>query len=105
MENLGMMPHRASPRPPWRVALAWRGSSEFERCGHDADHSPEVCRLSPASPCSRSAGRTLRWLLRRRSYAASVADVGLGFQFAFSLVLVGLPCAMLSEVRQLLLEC
>jgi hypothetical protein len=38
MENLGMMPRRASPRPPWR------GSSEFERCVHDADHSPEVCR-------------------------------------------------------------
>ncbi len=44
MENLGMMPRRASPRPPWRVAPAWRGSSEFERCVHDADRSPEVCR-------------------------------------------------------------
>jgi hypothetical protein len=55
MENLGMMPRQASPRPPWRVAPAWRGSSGFERCVHDADHSPEVCRLSPASPCSRLA--------------------------------------------------
>jgi len=45
------------------------------------------------------------WLPRRFSHAASVADVGLGFQCACSLVLVGLPCAMLSEVRQLLLEC
>ena len=45
--------------------------------------------------------RTLRWLLRRRSHAASVADVGLGSQFAFGLVLVGLPCVLLSEVRQL----
>jgi hypothetical protein len=52
-----MMPRRASPRPPWRVAPAWRGSSEFERCAHDADHSPEVCRLSPASPCSPGWGR------------------------------------------------
>src|SRR5207249_353505 len=43
MENLGMMPRRASPRPPWR------GSSEFERCVHDADHSPEV--ISSTGSC------------------------------------------------------
>jgi hypothetical protein len=45
------------------------------------------------------AWRTLRWLLRRRSHAVSVADGGLGSQFAFGLVLGGLPCVMLSEVR------
>jgi len=32
MENLGMMPRRASPRPPWRVSYAWRGSCGFARC-------------------------------------------------------------------------
>jgi SRSO17 transposase len=42
MENLGIMPHRASPRPPWRVSYAWRGSFGFERCVNDEGPSTEV---------------------------------------------------------------
>lgn len=37
----------------------------------------------------------------KRGTRRRVADVGLGFQFAFGSVLVGLPCVLLSEVRQL----
>src|SRR5262249_8153321 len=51
MENLGMMPRRASPRPPWRVAPAWGGSFAFWRGVHEADPFSEVWRLFPASPC------------------------------------------------------
>src|SRR5215470_8185982 len=42
MENLGMMPRRASPRPPWRVSYAWRGSCGFARCVNEEGPSTEV---------------------------------------------------------------
>src|SRR5262249_49751029 len=66
----------------------------IERRGH-------ALSLGTGSGVLGGAWRTLRWLLRRRSHAASVADVGLGSQFAFGLGLVGLPCVTVSEVRQL----
>jgi type IV secretory pathway TraG/TraD family ATPase VirD4 len=47
------------------------------------------------------AFRTLRWLLRRRYDTASWEAVGLLPQCAFGLVLVGLPCIVISEVRHL----
>src|SRR5215831_15897567 len=42
MENLGMMPRRASPRPPWQVSYAGRGSFGFERCVNDEGPSTAV---------------------------------------------------------------
>ena len=42
MENLGMMPHRASPCPPWRVSPGRWGSAGFARRGNDAGPSIEV---------------------------------------------------------------
>ena len=67
------------PREPW-----------IERLGH-------ALGLGMGSVVLGGAWRTLR----RRSHAPSLADVGLGSQFAFGLALVGLPCVLLSEVRQL----
>ena len=42
MENLGIMPRRASPRLPWRVSYAWRGSFGFERCVNDEGPATEA---------------------------------------------------------------
>jgi hypothetical protein len=47
------------------------------------------------------AWRTLHWLLRRRYDATSWDQLGLLPQCAFGLVLVGLPCVVISEVCHL----
>src|SRR5713101_3727773 len=71
------------PREPW-----------IERLGH-------ALGLGMWSVVLGGAWRTLRWLLCRRYDAASWKAVGLWPQCAFGLVLVWLPCVLLSEVRHL----
>ncbi len=72
-----------SLREPW-----------IERFGH-------ALSLGMWSTVLGGAFRTLCWLLRRRYDAASWKAVGLWPQCAFGLVLVWLPCVLLSEVRHL----
>src|SRR5712691_11449486 len=71
------------PREPW-----------IERLGY-------ALGLGMGSVVLGGAWRTLRWLLRRRYDAASWKAVGLWPQCAFGLVLVGLPCLGISELRHL----
>ena len=78
----GLLGVLLSLREPW-----------IERLGH-------ALSLGMWSVVLGGAWRTLRWLLRRRSHAASLEAVGLGSQLVFGLVLVGLPCPEHLDARR-----